>query len=64
MKLLDLVEVAELLGVSVKTLRNLINVGRVKAVRIGKQLRVSEAEMERIYREGTRPVSCQQQEAA
>jgi excisionase family DNA binding protein len=46
-------EAAFLLGnISPKHLRNLINAGRVNAVRLGKSVRVSRDEIERIAREG------------
>ncbi|RDG39335.1 helix-turn-helix domain-containing protein [Streptomyces corynorhini] len=39
-------EVAELLGLHVRTVRNYVRDGRLKAVRIGKQYRVSRADFE------------------
>lgn len=39
-------QVAELLGLHVRTVRGYIRTGRLKAVRIGKQYRVSQADLE------------------
>lgn len=39
-------EVAELLGLHVRTVRNYVREGRLKAVRIGKQYRISRADFE------------------
>jgi excisionase family DNA binding protein len=39
-------QVAELLGLHVKTVRNYVRDGRLKAVRIGKQYRITQADLE------------------
>lgn len=39
-------QVAELLGLHVRTVRNYIREGRLKAVRIGKQYRIAQADLE------------------
>jgi excisionase family DNA binding protein len=41
--LLSVVDVAERLGVSVRTIRTMINDGRIRAVRVGVQIRVEPA---------------------
>lgn len=46
-------EVAELLGLHVRTVRNYVRDGRLKAVRIGKQYRISRADFEALT---SRPV--------
>lgn len=46
-------QVAKILGYSKRTIYRMINDKRIKAVRIGKQYRISEEEVERIKKEGT-----------
>ena len=46
-------EAAARLAVSARTLERLVDVGRVRTVRIGVQIRISEAELRRIVRDGT-----------
>ena len=41
-------QVAELLGLHVKTVRNYVRDGRLKAVRIGKQYRIARADLEEL----------------
>jgi excisionase family DNA binding protein len=41
-------QVADLLGLHVKTVRNYVRDGRLKAVRIGKQYRISRADLEEL----------------
>ncbi|WP_330175022.1 helix-turn-helix domain-containing protein [Streptomyces sp. NBC_01498] len=45
-------EVAERLGLHVRTVRNYVRDGRLKAVRIGKQYRISRADFEALTRAG------------
>jgi excisionase family DNA binding protein len=45
-KLLTADEVADLLGLHVRTVRNYVRDGRLKAVRIGKQYRIAHADLE------------------
>ena len=47
-KCLSLPEVAELLGVSRRTLRRLIERGDLRAVRVGRQIRLRERELQRL----------------
>jgi len=54
MKLYSLEEVAEVLGVTYNTVYNLISAGKIKAVYVGRALRVSLDEVERIVLEGTK----------
>ena len=54
MKLHDLKEVAQMLGVSYLTVYNYVRQGRIKSVRVGRFLRVTQEEVERIMKEGTR----------
>jgi len=52
MKLYDLKEVAQMLGVSYLTVYNYVRQGRIKSVRVGRFLRVTQEEVERIMKEG------------
>ena len=52
MKLYSLKEVAEMLGVTYNTVWNLIKANKIKAVKVGRVLRVEQTEVERITREG------------
>jgi excisionase family DNA binding protein len=52
MKLYSLKEVAEMLGVTYNTVWNLINTDKIKAVKVGRVLRVEQSEVERIMKEG------------
>jgi excisionase family DNA binding protein len=45
-------QVAELLGLHVRTVRNYVRDGRLKAVRIGKQYRISRAKLEELTGSG------------
>jgi len=54
MKLYDLEEVAQILGVTYNTVYNLVCAGKIKAVNIGRVLRISQEEVERIVNEGTK----------
>src|SRR6188768_4071333 len=45
-ELFSVEQVADLLGLHVKTVRNYVRDGRLKAVRIGKQYRISRADVE------------------
>src|SRR5579871_73135 len=47
-KMFSLEEVAERLGVQVRTVRSYVRKGRVKAIRIGKQYRVAREDLESI----------------
>jgi excisionase family DNA binding protein len=47
-KMFSLEEVAERLGVQVRTVRSYVRAGRVKAIRIGKQYRVAREDLEAI----------------
>ena len=47
-------QVAELLGLHVRTVRNYVRDGRLKAVRIGKQYRISRANLEELTGGGVR----------
>jgi len=49
----DLVETAEMLGMSYRTVYNLIKDGNIKAVKIGGNWRVSAEELQRIVKHGT-----------
>jgi excisionase family DNA binding protein len=53
MKMYPLKQVAEILGVTYNTVWNLIQSGKIRAVRVGRTLRVSQEELERIQKEGT-----------
>lgn len=44
--LYSITEVAELLGLHVKTVRNYVRAGRLKSTRIGKQYRITRADLE------------------
>ncbi|MCY0930410.1 helix-turn-helix domain-containing protein [Streptomyces sp. H27-H1] len=50
-------EVAELLGLHVRTVRNYVRDGRLKAVRIGKQYRISRADFEALTSVTTTPAA-------
>lgn len=52
MKLYDLKEVAQMLGVSYLTVYNYVRQGKIKSVRVGRFLRVTQEEVERIMKEG------------
>ena len=52
MKLYTLKEVAQMLGVTYNTVWNLITAGKIKAVKVGRVLRVEQEEVERIMKEG------------
>lgn len=54
MKLYSLDEVATILGVTYNTVYNLISAGKIKAVYVGRALRVSQDEVERIVKDGTK----------
>jgi excisionase family DNA binding protein len=49
---LTVAEVADMLRVSNMTVYRLVNAGAMKAVRIGKSYRITEAEVDRYLREG------------
>jgi excisionase family DNA binding protein len=51
----SLEEVADRLGLHVRTVRNYVRDGRLGAVRIGKQYRVSRADLQALTGGGTRP---------
>lgn len=53
MKLYSLKEVAEILGVTYNTVFNLIQNGQIKAVKVGRVLRISQEEVEKITKVGT-----------
>jgi len=53
MKLYDLKEVSEMLGVTYNTVWNLVTAKKIKAVKVGRSLRIEQAEVERIVKEGT-----------
>jgi excisionase family DNA binding protein len=46
-------ETAQAVGISVPMVRKLIRVGRLRAVKIGRCVRIPEAELQRILRQGT-----------
>jgi excisionase family DNA binding protein len=52
MKLYSVKEVADMLGVTYNTVWNLINTGKIKAVKVGRVLRIEQEEVERIMKEG------------
>ena len=52
MKLYDLKEVSQMLGVSYLTVYNYVRQGKIKSVRVGRFLRVTQEEVERIMKEG------------
>jgi excisionase family DNA binding protein len=54
MKLYSLKEIALLLGVTYNTVYNLIQAGKIKAVKIGRNLRISQEEVDRLVEEGTK----------
>jgi excisionase family DNA binding protein len=51
-KLLSLEKVAELLGVSVFSIRRYVALGRIKAISIGARILVSELEVRRLQNDG------------
>jgi len=53
MKLYTLKEVAEILHVTYNTVFNLIQTGKIKAVKIGRTLRIAQEEVDRLVKEGT-----------
>jgi len=53
MKLYSLKEVAEILGVTYNTVWKLVTVHKINAVNVGRVLRVSQEEVDRIMKEGT-----------
>jgi excisionase family DNA binding protein len=53
MKLYTLKEVAEILHVTYNTVFNLVQSGKIKAVKIGRTLRISQEEADRLTKEGT-----------
>ena len=55
---------AERLSIGVRTLDAKIATGEIRAVRIGGRVLVSESEIERLAREGTKPVRSNQPETA
>jgi excisionase family DNA binding protein len=52
MRLYSLKEVAEMLGVTYNTVWNLVKTEKIKAVKVGRVLRIDQEEVERIMREG------------
>ncbi len=50
-------QVAERLGLHVKTVRNYVREGRLKAVRIGKQYRIARADLEQLTGKAEPPLS-------
>lgn len=46
--LYSVAEIAELTGVKPKTLYGIISRGEIRAIRIGRQLRITRAELERV----------------
>ena len=52
MKLYSVKEVSNILGVTYNTVWNLIQSGRIKAVKVGRVLRIEQEEVERIMKEG------------
>jgi excisionase family DNA binding protein len=52
MKLYNLKEVAEMLGVSYLTVYNYARQGKIKTVRVGRFLRVTQEQVELIMKEG------------
>lgn len=53
-------QVAELLGLHVRTVRNYIRDGRLKAVRIGKQYRIAQADLEALTGQPAAPAGSPQ----
>ena len=45
-------EVAEMLGVTYNTVWNLIQSGKIQAVKVGRVLRIEQSEVDRIKKEG------------
>jgi excisionase family DNA binding protein len=54
-RLMPLPKVAEALGVSVFTVRRLVNTRQLASVRVGARVLVNSAEVERVQREGVGP---------
>lgn len=54
MKLYNLKEVASMLGVSYLTVYNYAKSSKIKTVRVGRFLRVTQEEIDRIMKEGTK----------
>ena len=52
MKLYRVKEVADMLGVTYNTVWNLIQTEKIKAVKVGRVLRIEQEEVERIMKEG------------
>lgn len=52
MKMYSLKEVADMLGVTYNTVWNLVKTNKIKAVKVGRALRVEQTEVERIMKEG------------
>ena len=50
MNLLRIIEVAELFGVHYQTVRNWINSGEIKAIKIGGQYFITKEEVERLQK--------------
>ena len=46
-------EAAELLGVTPETVRRWVRAGTIRAVTVGRRVRIAEAELERVYGEGS-----------
>ena len=47
-------ETAEILGVHWQTVRNWVKSGKVKSVQLGRSIKISEEEIERVKKEGIR----------
>ena len=54
--MLTIQETAKRLGLSVDTVRRLVQDGRLRACRLTRRLLISEAELERVVRQATEPV--------
>ncbi len=52
MKLYNLKEVAEMLGVTYLTVYNYVKADKIKTIKVGRFLRVSQEEVDRIMKEG------------
>lgn len=52
--MLNVQQAAEKLGLAQGTIRRFIREGRIKAVKVGRDWRIKESEIERILEEGTK----------
>lgn len=55
MKLVTVIDAAEMLGLQVSTLRWWIHLRRIEVVKLGRLVRISTTEIDRLIAEGRRP---------